>query len=252
MPVYFIRVDAEPGSRRTFAMSIGDQVLEDRFQQIHRHEHVPGRRCNRSGGVANDERADPEKLALRADERRARPFLDRWVGEDRRVEQVFPAAGEGPARHDVYKRRRIARRRCNHHRGIALGERGRIAELERLAASRGEKAQQREAARMVVGRDRRRQHAPIGGRDLNRFRLDHEIPDGEHEPFADQDARAAPLGAQRGGAAGVRPDLRLHPDDGRKDLFRLVLCRKGTGREQKNQRQQGSLHGLGYHRAPSC
>ena len=82
-------------ARIGFSASIGTNML-------------PGRCGSAVGRVAQDQRADAEQRAVGADQRRAAPVQCRRRGEDRRIEQVFPAARKTAAE----RRRRRGSLRC--------------------------------------------------------------------------------------------------------------------------------------------
>ena len=72
--------------------AVGEQIAEDRHQEVDRHEHVAGAVALLPVGVADDQRADADQLALAVDQRGAAPRRMRRRGEDRPVDQIFPAA----------------------------------------------------------------------------------------------------------------------------------------------------------------
>ena len=87
------RKGSEPRARRLADLSAGQQIVEDRRQQIDRHDHVD------VGGLAvpahlQPQRADAQQLAVRTDQRRAAPPGMGGRDEDRLVQQILPIAGE--------------------------------------------------------------------------------------------------------------------------------------------------------------
>ena len=90
-------------------------VVEDRLEQVDRHDHVA---LERAGVdlLLDQERADAGKLAVGADQRRAAPLRMRGRGEDRLVEHVFPVAGElALGEHRRLERMRAAAVPGDHH-----------------------------------------------------------------------------------------------------------------------------------------
>src|SRR5207248_4333026 len=89
----FGRIQAEPGPRQAVRPAELDHVVEDRREDVDRHDHV----ALDGAGVdllLHEERADAEELAFSADQRRAAPLRMRGRGEERLIEHVFPVTGE--------------------------------------------------------------------------------------------------------------------------------------------------------------
>jgi len=118
-----------------------------------------------------------------------------------------------------------------------LAERRRVAKRKRLRRHAADHFKKRETARVVVRRHGSRQRAAIRPGYLDRLRLDDEIADREHVTVAHDRAAAAPLQAERLGAACIFLNLRADPDD-RVQRFRgLVLGERGCGNEGKHKKE---------------
>ena len=210
---------------------MGDEVAEDRRQAIDRDEHVARRTAAR---VADDERADADEPAVAADQRRAAPGRVRRRGEDRLVEEVFPAAGELALSDDAGGRHRVGAAEARDQHRIALLNLGRLAERNRRDLDRHERPQQAEPGLVVVSDDARRHCAPVVEADLRRLCLDHEIADGEHETVVvDDDAGAFPLPTQALDRAAVAFDRGLHPHDRRDQLVERPRLRWRGGNARR-------------------
>ena len=77
-------VHAQPGPGRARGAAEARHVLEDRAQQVDRHEHVRIHRFS-VDGFLHEQRADPHEAAVRADHRRAAPLRVGWRREDRLI-----------------------------------------------------------------------------------------------------------------------------------------------------------------------
>src|SRR5579875_2137422 len=96
----FHRVHTEPGPRRQIGAAIFEELVEDRLEEIDGNDHVA-----LTIGLAlpflNEKRADPEELAVHADQCRTAPTGMGRRREDRLVQQVFPISREFPLRDDL-------------------------------------------------------------------------------------------------------------------------------------------------------
>src|SRR5438874_4999620 len=155
-PAQLFSVEPKPRAPRSRRPPGGNQVAEDRREPIDRHEHVAWRLFAAAGRIPDDQRADADKLAFTIDQRRAAPG---WVGrrgEERLIEQIFPATGEFALGYDIGAAHhgRTAKT-CDQH-GIAFPDFGGLAQRHRLELERLDRAQQAEARFVVVTDDVRR------------------------------------------------------------------------------------------------
>jgi hypothetical protein len=75
-------VEPEPRPRRRVAPAELHQVVEDRIQQIDRHDHVDVLRLALLDGVLQLQRADADEIAGGSDQRGAAPVRMRRRGEN--------------------------------------------------------------------------------------------------------------------------------------------------------------------------
>ena len=161
-PVHRLRVEAEPGPPGPGHAALGEQIAEDRSEQIDRHEHVAGARLVVAVGVADDQRTDADQLALAVDQRGPAPGRMRRAREDRALDQILPASGELAAAGDADRQHHAGAAVAHHQRRVLLLEVRRAAEGKRLDLRRLERAQAgRSRSR---GRSRRRSPARCGRR----------------------------------------------------------------------------------------
>ena len=199
-----------------------------------------------AGRVAHDQRADADEVAVAVDQRRAAPGTRRRARPQRLVEHVLPVAGERPLRDDPRERRLVdAAVRRDHHR-IGFRQAPGRAERDRRRVEGHDRAQQAEAARVIVADDLRRQHAPavVGDRDL--VGLDDQVADRHDQPVAvDQHAAALALAAEGGCAARIGHRSRAHLDHraqerggvgGGRHLLRRLRAGFGGGRAGRRER----------------
>ncbi len=87
-------VHAEPGPRRAVDPAEAQQVVEDRREQVDRHDHVALRGDALAAGFLDEQRADALEAAAPVDAGGTAPARVRGRGEDRLIEQVLPVPGE--------------------------------------------------------------------------------------------------------------------------------------------------------------
>src|SRR5438270_806680 len=201
---------AEPRPRGSRAPACLDQVGKDRLQRVNRNEHIARQVRIAFGRVAHDERADAEQRAIGADQRGAAPIRGRRRCKNRPIEQILPAAGEGPARHDHGASRLVTSAMIDDQHRIAFGELARVAQLQRRDVERRDRLYQPETGAVVVANDARRTHMAFVVDDLDIVSLDDQIADGKNQAaLADHHAGAFALGAERRRAACVGQRARL-------------------------------------------
>ena len=199
-------VHAEPRSRRALHAPGLHHVIEDRPQEIDRHEHVALDRA-RVDLLLNEKRADRGELAVGADQRRAAPLRVRRRGEERLVEHVLPVAGELALREYCRFQGVRAPAVSGHHYVLADADRRRAAALDRLHAKFAERLHQPESRRLVVGEHRAAHHRALRGREPDDACLGDEIADREDQAVLDDDAVAGALGAEDRRGESVLRDL---------------------------------------------
>ena len=87
-------IDADPRPRRLVDAAPGAQLLDQRRQQVDRHDHVDVARHVLSAGAFDVQRADADEPAIAGEETGAAPERMRGGGENGLVEEIFPIAGE--------------------------------------------------------------------------------------------------------------------------------------------------------------
>ena len=154
-----------------------------------------------------NQRADPQQLAILADQSGTAPERVRRRGVEGVVERVFPIAGEVlPA--DQGRLDRLLPPAAGGQDAVIAGPQPiRIADLQRRQIELAQRLHQREPGLLV---DRQRvagNGAAIVGVDPDRLRLGHQIADGDDQAgLLDHHAAALALHAQRGGGEGVLGD----------------------------------------------
>src|SRR6476659_4187356 len=93
-PPQLLSVETKPWAPGTRRPPGRNQNAEDWRDAVDRHEHVARRFVAAAGRIADDERTHADELAFAVDQRRAAPGRMRRRGEERLIEQIFPAAGE--------------------------------------------------------------------------------------------------------------------------------------------------------------
>ena len=61
------REQAEPGAGRAIDPAVAQQVVQDRRQEVDRHDHVADQALALAGHLLDQERADADQVAARAD-----------------------------------------------------------------------------------------------------------------------------------------------------------------------------------------
>ena len=112
-------VEPEPGPRRARGAAEGQEIVEDRREQVDGDDHVEMQRVPGRGGLFELQRADAQQVAAGADERRAAPVRMGGRGEDRLVQHVFPITRELLARDDARRNRALPPARARHHDALA-------------------------------------------------------------------------------------------------------------------------------------
>ena len=136
--------------------AIGQHVVEDRRQQLDRHDHVDVAAQFAAVRVLHMQRADADQPAVGADQRGAAPERMRRRGKDRAVEHVFPISGEFlPG--DDRRRDRVAAAAFGGHDGAVAGADPQPDRRARSAARRAARAPARDRSRSP---GRSRGHAP--------------------------------------------------------------------------------------------
>ena len=206
------RVHAEPRPRRLVDAAELAQIVEHRFQQVDRHDHVDV--LGLAVALAFElQRADADQLAAVRDQSGAAPIGMRGMGEDRLVQQIFPIAGEFLLGRDLARDRPRASAGAADHDAVAdlVRRRTSRAAADRCrarpsACTRPKPDLEIEAERMAL------HDAAVAEMQPDGFGLGDEIADGQHQPVVDQHAIAGALGAERLRAEGVGRDDRMQPD----------------------------------------
>src|SRR5882757_703122 len=226
-PVRVVGVHAKPRPSRPRRPPLGQEIAEDRRQPIDRHEHIAGVVLFGAGGVADDQRADADELALAVDQCGPAPGRMRRRGVDRLVEQIFPVADElALADHERGHHHVGAATSCDHH-DVFLFDVGDLAERERLDLEWLDRAKQAKTSLVIIADYAGRDGAPVVGDDLGRIGLDHQVADRQDEPVGiDQNASALAIAPEPLHSAALGIDMGLDLDH-RRDQ---ILARSGFGR----------------------
>ena len=226
-------------------MAVGDQVGEDRGEAVDRDEHVAGA-VAMPARILEDQRADADQPAGPVDQRRAAPLRVRGRGEDRIVEQIFPAPRKRAPGGDLRPRHAAAPAVAHDDDRILLLEVGRVSERDRMHLERHDGAQQAETALVVVADHVGRDGVAVAGDDLGGFRLDHEVADGQDQAIVvDDDAGPVAAAPEVRDRAAVRIDRRLDVHDRRQEVVergRLGAGRR-DGRDQREHDDQTEAAG---------
>src|SRR6185437_10494141 len=87
------RIHSEPGPRRAVDAAQFAQVIEDRFKEVDRHNHVD-MFALAAALTLKLKRADADQFAAFRNQSGAPPIGMRGISEQRFVEQIFPIAGK--------------------------------------------------------------------------------------------------------------------------------------------------------------
>ena len=231
------RRQTEPGPGARTCRAGGLHFRQHRSQQVDRHEHVAWQCPIRAVGFQHEQTANAEQLAVAVEERRPAVIGNGRAGEDRLFDVVFPVARER-ARPDEPREAHLgaaAAARCDQERLPRL-QRGDAGERHRLdTAQRHQGPNQAESRGEVVGHLARRQDALVLGDDLDGFRLEQQVADGEDQPVRpDHHARTRPRLAQAVGRGGAfrRCDIqRDHGITGTLECTNLRVHRGAVGRQ---------------------
>ena len=223
-PVFhFGGVEAEPRPRRRVAPAEFHQIVEDRLEQIDRHDHVEILRLPLLDRLLQLQRADADEIAGRPDQRRAAPVRMRRRGEDRLVEHVFPVAGEFLLGDDARGDRALPPAGAADHDALADRRGARLADLERRHVELGQRLHQTEAGLLVVAEHMAGHRAAVVEREPDRLGLGDQIADGQNEAVAaNEDAVAGALGAERLRREGVGRNDRAHADHAGQRALEIV------------------------------
>ena len=119
---------------------------------------------------------------------------------------------------------------------LARLERGRVAERERRYVERPLRAEQAEAALVIVGDDVGCDRLGPDARDRHLARLEDQIADGQDQTaVVDHSTTALALGAERRGGARIGRDQRTDLHDARERIGLGVLCPRRRGRCEPEQ-----------------
>ncbi|EGE60795.1 hypothetical protein RHECNPAF_1340044 [Rhizobium etli CNPAF512] len=186
---------AEPGPRRLVDLAAVQEIVEDRRQQIDRHDHIDVRDLAVLAHL-QAKRTDTEQFAVGADQRCPAPCRMSGCGKDRFIQQIFPVAGEFLSGDDV----------CLNELADSIGKDdriagpggGRVTEIHGRSVENAERLHQAEAAFLIIGKGMGGNHPAVLGRQPDFLRLGDEITDGQHQAVvANDDAAALPDSAKR-------------------------------------------------------
>ena len=248
MSVVLGRHHAEPRPTRLVLAPVDEELVEDRLQQVHRHDHVRVERFFVPPDVLDEEGADPPQRPVAPDDRRPAPVRVGGRGEDRLLQEILPVAREFPLEDDLRRHRLRDAPVSGEHHVVSLGERVGGPEGEAGHRKALERLHQGEPRLLIVGDDVGRDGDIRIVDDPHRLGLGDEIADGEDEPgVVDRDSVSRPLGPENGGGHRILGDVRperhhraQHPVKVERHLFRgggagaigfqlhrAILCRAG-------------------------
>ena len=188
----------------------------------------PGGPCSRPSWSCSEPM--PISSPLRADQRSAAPVGMRRRGEDRLIDHIFPVAGELLLGDDASGDRTRTSAGAADHDALADRDRAGIADRQRRQVETGQRLDQPETCRLVIGQHGAGHVAAVDQREPDRLRLGDEIADGQNQPVGtDQHAIAGALGAQRVGGEGIRRDDGAHAHHGGQRGFKIVGIVRGLG-----------------------
>src|SRR4051812_32593834 len=154
------RKESEPRPCRLVDAAEPAQIVQDRFQQVDRHDHVDV--LGLAVALAFElQRADADQLATLVEERRATPIRVRGMGEDRLVQEIFPVAGEFLLGHDLARDRTRASAAAADHDAVAESGLGRNAERQRVDAEPAERLHQAKAGDGIEAEHMSLHHPPV-------------------------------------------------------------------------------------------
>ena len=134
------------------------------------------------------------------------------IGEERRVQQVFPIAGEFLPRGDAAGERAGAPADAAQHDAVAGLRRSRRADRQRLEIETAERLHQAEAGFPIEAERMAFHHPAVAEMQPDGLGLGDQIADGQHQPVADHHAIAGALGAERLGGEGIGRNDGMQPD----------------------------------------
>src|SRR5262245_28431973 len=204
----FLRIDADPWPWAPGWLAVGNKIAEQRLHEVYGYEHIARHLRARAQRVAHNKGTDPKELAFAIQQRRPAPIDGRRRGVDRLIQQILPVADEWAARDDV-RGRHAVESHDQHH--LSFRDCRRMPKLNRPDRQRAQCLEEPEAGGVVVPNNRGGECAPIGSGELDGFRLDDEIADGEDEALrVDDDPGAFALRAERAHGARIGDDLGAH------------------------------------------
>ena len=191
-------------------------LVDDRREQLDRHEHVDRARAGARLEALDDERAEAAEPAFAVDERRAGPAVVRRRREHGLIEHVLPAAREFLLRDDARVDALLLAAAAHDGDGVADRERIGAAELHRRAVQRQRRLDEREPAVEVVADDEAG-HDGVARADPEVLGLVHDVADRRDQAVvANPHAVADALGAEQPGAHRVLGHVRRDRHDARR------------------------------------
>jgi len=227
-------VEPEPRPRRAVGLAEGQQVVEDRRQQVDRHDHVEGLGPAALARLLELQRADADEVAGRADQRGAAPVRMRWRHEDGFVQRVLPVASEGLAGDDVPgERMRPPTGSAGHDSAPDLGL-VRSAEGQRRQVEPPQRLDQAESGLIVEAEHMPLDRAALAAMNPNRLGFHDQVADGQDQPLVDQDAVSGALGSQGLRRESFGRHQRMQPHHGieRPVQIEAVVPRLGLSRRR--------------------
>ena len=213
---------------------------QTRFQLKRRAFCIPVR-----SGMPDRQGADADQAAGAVHQPGAAELREGRTGVDRRIQQIFPAAGELAAAADGRRRHPAGAVMAQDQRLVADLQAGGVAQRQRPGIQRHQGPHQAEAGVEVVGQDFRRQPATAMIDDIYRGRFQDQIADGQDQTvLADHHAVAGPALAEDLGRHRIAGHGRFQPHGGaaqvldRDATLRTLLRRGAVARQHERQQQE--------------
>ena len=240
MVAFVLDEETEPRPCRPVGAAVALHVLQDRFEQVDRHDHVRPRLLPARRDGVHEERADAEQPAVAPDERGAAPVRMRRGGEQGFVQHVFPVAGELALRDDAPGDGRAGAGVPGDDHRVAHVAFGARPELDGRSGERLEGLDEPEAGFLVGAHDVPGHGAAGLVGEPHGLRLGHEVADGQYEAgLADHHAATHALGPQHRRGERVIGNLGAHAHERRQHRVDVEI-------------EIRSFRGFRHRRMPSC